>query len=73
MAANDRGYGLGRAAGGFPVAIETKEMRAQNPQSARQPANEHRRVLGGRSLLFFSRLNFSRLVSFHSANHNSVA
>ena len=28
-AANDRGYGLGRAAGGFPVAIATKEMRAQ--------------------------------------------
>ena len=29
MAANDRGYGLGRAAGGFPVAMATKEMRAQ--------------------------------------------
>ena len=29
MPANDRGYGLGRAAGGFPVAIATKEMRAQ--------------------------------------------
>ena len=28
-APNDRGYGLGRAAGGFPVAIATKEMRAQ--------------------------------------------
>jgi hypothetical protein len=26
---NDRGYGLGRAAGEFPVAIATKEMRAQ--------------------------------------------
>ena len=26
---NDRGYGLGRSAGGFPVAIATKEMRAQ--------------------------------------------
>ena len=48
-------------------------MRAQNLQSARQPACEHRRVLGGRSLLFFSRLNFSRLVSFHSENHNLVA
>ena len=29
IAPNDRGYGLGRAAGGFPVAIATKEMRAQ--------------------------------------------
>ena len=29
MTANDRGYGLGRAAGEFPVAIATKEMRAQ--------------------------------------------
>ena len=29
MAANDRGYGLGRAAGEFPIAIATKEMRAQ--------------------------------------------
>lgn len=25
-------------------------MRAQNPQNARQPACDHRRVLGGRSL-----------------------
>ena len=46
LAANDRGYGLGRAAGGFPVAIATKEMRAQRLLSARQPACEHRRVLG---------------------------
>ena len=29
MPANDRGYGLGRPAGEFPVAIATKEMRAQ--------------------------------------------
>ena len=29
MPANDRGYGLGRSAGGFPVAMATKEMRAQ--------------------------------------------
>ena len=29
LATNDRGYGLGRPAGGFPVAIATKEMRAQ--------------------------------------------
>ena len=26
---NDRGYGLGRSAGEFPVAIAKKEMRAQ--------------------------------------------
>jgi hypothetical protein len=29
MPPNDRGYGLGRAAGEFPVAIATKEKRAQ--------------------------------------------
>ena len=29
LGTNDRGYGLGRSAGGFPVAIATKEMRAQ--------------------------------------------
>ena len=51
MTPNDRGDGLGRAAGGFPVAIATKEMRAQNPLSARQPACEHRRVLCASSLL----------------------
>ena len=45
MTPNDRGYGLGRAAGEFPVAMATKEMRAQNLLSARQPACEHRRVL----------------------------
>ena len=33
-AGNDRGYGLGRAAGEFPVAIATKEMRAQRLQKA---------------------------------------
>jgi hypothetical protein len=34
LGANDRGYGLGRPAGGFPVAIATKEMRAQRLQKA---------------------------------------
>jgi hypothetical protein len=29
LGANDRGYGLGRFAGEFPVATVTKEMRAQ--------------------------------------------
>ena len=29
LAGNDRGYGLGRSAGEFPVAIAKKEMRAQ--------------------------------------------
>ena len=28
MGHNDRGYGLGRPAGEFPVAMATKEMRA---------------------------------------------
>jgi hypothetical protein len=50
MAANDRGYGLGRAAGEFPVAPATKEMRAQRLQKAHQPPKAHRRVLGVRSV-----------------------
>ena len=45
LAANDRGYGLGRSAGGFPVAIATKEMRAQRLPEAHQPPKAHRRVL----------------------------
>ena len=35
MTPNDRGYGLGRAAGEFPVAMATKEMRAQRLQKAK--------------------------------------
>jgi hypothetical protein len=42
---NDRGYGLGRPAGEFPVAIATKEMRAQRLPKAHQPPKAHRRVL----------------------------
>jgi GT2 family glycosyltransferase len=34
VAHNDRGYGLRRTAGEFPVAIATKEMRAQRLQKA---------------------------------------
>ena len=34
LATNDRGYGLGRSAGVFAVAIATKEMRAQILQKA---------------------------------------
>ena len=49
MTPNDRGYGLGRSAGGFPVAKRQKEMRAQRPLNARQPANGHRRVLAVRA------------------------
>ena len=52
MTHNDRGYGHGRFAGEFPVVKRQKEMRAQNLLSARQPACEHRRVLGGRALEF---------------------
>ena len=52
---NDRGYGLGRSAGEFPVAMATKEMRAQNLRNARQPAGVHRRVLAaGRSVVIQS-------------------
>jgi hypothetical protein len=37
--------GIWRSAGEFPVVERQKEMRAQRPLNARQPANEHRRVL----------------------------
>jgi len=45
MPPNDRGYGHWRSAGVFPVVERQKEMRAQRLLNARQPANEHRRVL----------------------------
>jgi len=54
MPPNDRGYGHGRFAGVFPVVKRQKEMRAQNPLSARQPACDHRRVLGAAFLLSIS-------------------
>ena len=49
---NDRGYGHLAVCGRISCRETTKEMRAQNPLSARQPACEHRRVLCGRSLVF---------------------
>jgi hypothetical protein len=54
IAPNDRGYGHWRSAGVFPVVKRQKEMRAQRLLNARQPANEHRRVLGARPFLFQS-------------------
>jgi hypothetical protein len=69
---NDRGYGLGRAAGEFLVAIATKEMRAQRLPEAHQPPKAHRRVLGVRSVLFFSRLNFGCLKELSLAKRFSI-
>ena len=46
MPPNDRGYGHWRFAGAFAVVKRQSEMREQNCRNARQPANEHRRVLG---------------------------
>ena len=51
VAPNDRGYGHWRSAGVFPVVKRQKEMRVQRPLNARQPANEHRRVLCASSLV----------------------
>ena len=48
-------------------------MRAQNPQSARQPACEHRRVLGGRSLRQLVEQTSTGQNEQNHANHNSVA
>jgi hypothetical protein len=65
MSHNDRGYGLGRAAGGFPVVKRQKEMRAQRLRNARQPANEHRRVLWASSLLQLVCFSvFAKILSF---------
>ena len=82
MTHNDRGYGLGRSAGGFPVAIATKEMRAQRLPEAHQPPKAHRRVLGVRSVLVLCRLNFgsskelppaNQVFSFFSRNLNALS
>ncbi|MPM87137.1 hypothetical protein SDC9_134230 [bioreactor metagenome] len=69
---NDRGYGLGWAAGEFPVAMATKEMRAQRLPEAHQPPKAHRRVLGVRSILFFCRLNFGCLKELSLTNRFSI-
>ena len=45
MAANDRGYGHLAVCGSVHCRTATKCMREQNLRNARQPANEHRRVL----------------------------
>ena len=45
MPANDRGYEHLAVCGRIRCRTATKRMRAQNLQSARQPACEHRRVL----------------------------
>ena len=72
MTPNDRGYGLGRAAGEFPVAMATKEMRAQRLPEAHQPPKAHRRVLGVRSVLFFCRFRFGRLKELSLVNRFSI-
>ena len=43
--------GIWRSAGVFPVVKRQKEMRAQRLRNARQPANEHRRVLAAYSFV----------------------
>ena len=68
MAANDRGYGLGRAAGEFPVAIATQKMRAQRLQEAHQPPKAHRRVLVARSLIFIQLFQCQPIKSGNSRN-----
>ena len=45
---NDRGYGHLAVCGSIRCRETTKWMREQNRRNARQPANEHRRVLGAR-------------------------
>ena len=60
IAYNDRGYGHLAVCGSIRCRETTRWMREQNCRNARQPANEHRRVLGGRFLFF------------RKANHNLV-
>ena len=46
MAANDRGYGHLAGCGSFTVALRQSECGSKNLLNARQPVNDHRRVLG---------------------------
>ena len=57
MTPNDRGYGQLAVCGSIRCRTATKWMRERNLLNGRQPANDHRRVLGVRSFLFYSRLN----------------
>ena len=72
-APNDRGYGHLAVCGSVRCRTATRRMRAQNLLSARQPANEHRRVLGGRSLRQLVEQTSTEKNEQNHANHNSVA
>ena len=50
---NDRGYGHLAVCGSIRCRGTTKWMREQNRRNARQPANEHRRVLCVRCLVVY--------------------
>jgi len=52
LAPNDRGYGHLAVCGSIRCRETTRWMREQRPLNARQPANEHRRVLGAGLLVF---------------------
>jgi len=52
---NDRGYGHLAVCGSIRCRGTTRWMREQNCRNARQPANEHRRVLWPVVLFLFSR------------------
>ena len=53
-APNDRGYGHWRFAGAFAVVKRQSECGSKTAEMHSQPANAHRRVLGGRGFLFQS-------------------
>ena len=66
VAHNDRGYGHLAVCGSIRCRETTRWMREQNRRNASQPANAHRRVLGGRFFLVvfsFVFLSFQSTIS----------
>ncbi len=65
--------GIWRFAGAFTVAQRQSECGSKTHLNARQAANEHRRVLGGRSLRQLVEQTSTEKNEQNHANHNSVA
>ena len=68
MPANDRGYGHLAVCGSIRCRETTKWMREQNLLNARQPANEHRRVLAVRCFVILFSSYHIRIKGFNGVH-----
>ena len=73
LAANDRGYGHFGGLRERSLSHCDKVNAGAKLPNARQPANDHRRVLGGRSLRQLVEQTSTEKNEQNHASHNSVA